>query len=761
MAKTNNPHAYAGLIFPPNQTAISKEIYFIEHGGQWKRRDGGLAGLGLFEHYKRFIQLLWPSMVMHRWFLLILKEYLGSRLTSVIGCKDAGKTESMAMIALADYYVFPHTTLAIVSSTNIRGLELRVYGAIKRLHSNAKSLYPWLPGQCVDSKHAICTDDLEETDVRVLNRGIICIPCIGSQGQWTGGLSNYCGIKQKRRRMYSDECFPAGTLVDTPTGPKRIERIQVGDTVLSAIGPSKVLATSKRTAIGLVTVTTADGRKFSCTPNHPILTQKGWINAIDLNASCYMLSQYEAMQILQSETPSAGQQERGTLKGAWLASVEIAKQNDSGNAKKSHRSHTVYNLSVEGHPSYSVNGLLVHNCSFMKAPFLDALANLNSGDFKGMFIGNPLGDGDPLDKLSEPKGGWGTQPEPETTTCWDTVDGRCINLIGTDSPNFDYPQDEPPRFPFLIHKADMDRVAARWGVTDWRYLQQCMGLRITGIEAKKVITRDICYQFHALEQVFWFNETRTKVYGIDAAYGNIGGDRCVGGWIEFGRDVTGKVMLRVNPPVIIPVKPAKMAGIEPEEQIAIFVRNQCEEQKIPPDHVFYDATGRGSLGTAFARAWSADVNPIEFGGNPTDRPITSELMIKDPKTGEMRLMKASERFSKFVTELWWTVRYIIESDQMRELPQETMDEGCRRLWEQKLNGKIEIESKVDMKDRVGYSPDYFDHLACCCEGARRVGFQIAKMNVKQPPSQGGKPRLLDTLLKEQNKRAAARQLTYR
>src|SRR4029077_13348668 len=119
-----------------------------------------------------------------------------------------------------------------------------------------------------------------------------------------------------------------------------------------------------------------------------------------------------------------------------------------------------------------------------------------------------------------------------------------------------------------------------------------------------------------------------------------------------------------------PVKPHKMAGRSPEDQIALFVRDECQREHIIPGHVFYDATGRGSLGTAFARLWSADVNPIEFGGAPSERPITSELTILDHETGQWRLKTAREHFSKMVSELWLVVRYIIESDQMRNLPEE-------------------------------------------------------------------------------------------
>ena len=370
----------------------------------------------------------------------------------------------------------------------------------------------------------------------------------------------------------------------------------------------------------------------------------------------------------------------------------------------------------------------------MKPAFLtDGLPNLNSGDFKGIFSGNPIGDGDALDKLAEPKEGWGSISEPEKTTAWNTRDigGRCLNLIGTDSPNFDFSQDPVPRFPYMIHQKSIDRIIARWGMNSYQFYRYAKGTRMAGMDSKKVVTRDMCIEHHAMEQVFWWNETRTKVYAVDAAYGNIGGDRCVGGSIEFGRDVTGKTIMCVGRPVIIPVKPHKMAGRSPEDQIALFVRSECERDGIPAGNVFYDATGRGSLGTAFARMWDdgKNVNPVEFGGSPTERPVSSELMIRDLKDGKMRLMTAKERFSKFVTELWWSVRYVIEADQMRELPEDVMLELSRRIWRVVRGDKYEVETKEEMKERVDESPDLADWLVTACEGARRLGFQIARMSI--------------------------------
>jgi hypothetical protein len=216
---------------------------------------------------------------------------------------------------------------------------------------------------------------------------------------------------------------------------------------------------------------------------------------------------------------------------------------------------------------------------------------------------------------------------------------------------------------------------------------------------------------------------------VDAAYGGTGGDRCVGGMAEFGKDINNKIVLNVHEPVIIPVSVA--VDKLPEDQIAEYVKSDCERLGIPANRVFYDATGRGSLGTSFARVWSAYVNPVEFGGRPTERPVSANLTIYDETEKRHRFKRCDEQYSKFVTELWWSVRLVIESDQMRGLPEHVADEGCAREWKMVKGDKIEIESKADMKERVGYSPDKFDWLVTCIEGARRLGFVINKLAVQE------------------------------
>lgn len=901
-------------------SGLSIELWCIKQGDAWLKSQGR----SLFEHVKNTVRLLWPEDDIHRWWDLSIRTICENTVTTIMGPASSGKTYMASQFALVDYWADPEHTCVLVSSTELRGLELRVWGRLKELFNRATEKYPHLPGTVLESRHAIATDEIDEQGEqgRVLNKGLCCVPCL--QGGRSVGLNKFVGVKQKRLRLIADECFPAGTLVDTPIGAVPIETLRAGDIIENAIGPSRIRRTMSRQADSLVRITTANGREIICTANHRVLTQDGWKCACHLNQSHYMVSAYEAMSILRKGVPAHKQQQgvsgvqgesgdcnlqgmrasvsqapperyndvlRSILQfevapsftristevlhnienqkdsgvqtqnvqaeprairndaqnveadngevyevpyartkdsagkahqrrvetyrsqaqrsrrkwnradegrttsteyvpspceeqlpgqdrreigqripdllqsgccipgptvgyrsgwrfprhdretttrckedqlpyGDWVDRVEIYKPARVGRHAERERGIKVYNLEIEGHPSYSVNGFLVHNCSAMGPGFLDAISNLASNpDFKAVFLGNPTDPLDPLGIAAEPEKGWSSLPEPTKTTTWRTrfYNGTCVNLVGTDSPNFDYPQNEPPKFKYLTHRKWIEDVANSYGLDSQRYFSMAVGVMRTGLLARRVITRDLCIEHHALDKAVWSGSPRKKIYAIDAAYGGTGGDRCVGGWIEFGTELGGAQIIRVNPPVLIPVSIRLLD--QPEDQIAAFVKHDTENASIPPEDVFYDSTGRGTLGAAFARLFGSRTPvPVEFGGKPSRRPVRHDLFVDDGH--ERRHKRCDEHYVDFVSELWMTSRYIIVCDQLRELPEEVMREGCTREYGL-YNNKDFVESKHDprARARMARSPDLYDWLVTAMEGARQRGFKIQKLGI--------------------------------
>lgn len=377
--------------------------------------------------------------------------------------------------------------------------------------------------------------------------------------------------------------------------------------------------------------------------------------------------------------------------------------------------------------------LIADEAQFMADGFLSAFSNLNNNeDFKACVLGNPLDILDPLGKAAEPKGGWTEDTlEPKITTCWDTrfMNGRCVNLVGTDSPNFKYPKDKP-RYKYLISQKKIDEVLSFFPKDSIEYYSQCLGVMKIGTAARRILSRDLCERMGALGPAKWRSTDKTYVYFLDSSYG---GDRPVAGYGCFGPDIDGKIILSFGTPKIIPLIVG--SGKEPEEQLAEFVKSDCTDLGIPPENMGHDATGRGSLGTALARIWSSATNPVEAGGKPTDRPVSSDIFIQDEETGMMRLKRCDEHYDRLVSEFNFSVRYAVEAGQIRDLPEEVMNEFCARKWDIVRGDKRSVEVKdgtatrPGFKQRMGFSPDLADWAAGIVEMARRKGFIIAKLDV--------------------------------
>lgn len=373
---------------------------------------------------------------------------------------------------------------------------------------------------------------------------------------------------------------------------------------------------------------------------------------------------------------------------------------------------------------------LCDEIQFMAESFIGSWPNLfSNGNVKIIGSGNPKHDpDDQLGIAAEPVDGWGNQADNDKTAVWPTQfhNARCINLVGTDSPNFDVPEGTPAPFPKLIDRKFVARIAHDWGENSPEYFTQCKGVMRIDMADARVITRQVCRQHRALERAAWSGAARTRILGLDPSYG--GGDQCIALPMEFGQEESGETILRVIAviQILIDLRIDKSA----EDQVADRTAEILKEYDIPVENAFYDPYGKGTMGYAFARKFgSVSPIPVDSGGKPTDRPVRQDLYVDEPD-GRRRLKKCSEHYSKFVTEAWFSVRYCIEANQLRELPNDVMLEGCARKYYIVAGNKIEVEPKDDYKARVKHSPNKFDALAIGTEGARQRGFVIAKLGAE-------------------------------
>jgi len=581
-----------GLKWPENTLPLQVEIQFIRNNGYIKR-GGKTYGKGLFYHYRQMFTHLWPEDDHHRWSDLGLRRITENEITVFLGSSDSNKTYLISRYVLCDWWAHADNTLWLISSTEMRGAELRIWGKLKELFNRARKRFPWLPGTVLESKHAITSESISDdgSEGRVLTKGLIFIPC-KSNNRWVG-MGAYAGIKPTR------------------------------------------------------------------------------------------------------------------------------------------------------------NGRLGHcgdEVSFMERSFLDAYSNwYGKPNFKGLLTGNPTDIEDPLCTAAEPLEGWENWVDTGKTQEWRTkfYNAWAVAYDGRDSPNLDFPADQPPRYPYLIGRKKLEAVAKTEGTDSPLWWMQCVGKPLPGVSQMKVITRQMCEQNRAFEPVVWHGGKTTTVLGLDAAYGGVGGDRCVLCRLEFGLDVDGNNVIACHPIVLVPVsvKNPELA----ETQIARFCMQYADQLGIPPENFFFDA--RATLAVELARIWSPNVNAVDFGGKATTRPVSLDEFVWDGDTQTKRLKRCDEHYSKFVTELWFAVRYAIMGQQLRQLPREVAAEGAKRLWRftKGQPPRIEVETKAEMKERTKESPDLFDALATAMEGARRLGFEIQNLRETRSKRQEEEDWLADAL----------------
>lgn len=361
--------------------------------------------------------------------------------------------------------------------------------------------------------------------------------------------------------------------------------------------------------------------------------------------------------------------------------------------------------------------------------YLKVLYSMNSGIFTGAFLGNMIADnGKALDAIAEPMDGWGSMGEIKKTTAWrNKYNGMTLNLVGTDSPNLD--PETKNRFPGMMTQQAIDFAAALPGGRDSiEWWSQIMGIRKTGVVSDRVMTIELIKNSGGFKDVIWSIAPTLKIYAIDAGYG---GDDCVATYIECGTEVGGIEVMAFKEQKVIPV--AISSATTPEDQIANFAKQDCARLGVPDSNVFIEAGMRATLAVSFGRIMSPAINAINFGGTATPRPVSNDLFIFDEKLQQKRLKTCYEHYSKFVTELAFSVRAVVESGQARTFPMLSAEEFQKRKWEYVYGDRYELETKLEYKERTsGKSPNYSDSTMIAVEGARRLGFVIERL--KDPNS---------------------------
>ncbi len=351
--------------------------------------------------------------------------------------------------------------------------------------------------------------------------------------------------------------------------------------------------------------------------------------------------------------------------------------------------------------------VVVDEMPYTSEAIVEACVNLRTGceRFKFVGLGNADDPSDPHGRACEPEGGWDSiTPEMQS---WRTRRGICLHLDARESPNV---KAGKILYPGLVNQQDIDNTIHDYGEDSPQFWQQRRGYWAPAGVQKTVLSHAMISKFHAGDKPVWISGF-TEGAALDPAFE--GGDRCV---LRFPK--CGEVEIDGVPTLIIDFGEyilLKISGEPLHYEIARQVKDACEHRNIPPENFAYDSTGEGGgLGSIIAREWSPRILGVEFGGKASDSPVS-----------EINHRPCHEEYVNRVTELWFSVRVLIQNGQARGMDIETASEFCKRRYGMR-GMRMMVETKKEMKGRVGKSPDLADSAAIAVELFRkRMGLMTA------------------------------------
>jgi len=147
-------------------------------------------------------------------------------------------------------------------------------------------------------------------------------------------------------------------------------------------------------------------------------------------------------------------------------------------------------------------------------------------------------------------------------------------------------------------------------------------------------------------------------------------------------------------------------------QIVHQIIDKCKKLKIKPDNLAVDATGAGApFCDVLAGEWSDQFLRVQFGGKPSDKRVS----MNSQRTGE-------ELYVNRVSELWFVGKEFMRTQQLRGIGPDLAKELTSREYEltkSTNNLKVKIETKPDLKARLGKSPDLADAAMVALDCARQ------------------------------------------
>jgi hypothetical protein len=332
--------------------------------------------------------------------------------------------------------------------------------------------------------------------------------------------------------------------------------------------------------------------------------------------------------------------------------------------------------------------------------------------------GNPASIFDPHGKFCEPIKGW--MSVDEDTPNWKIrvagIEGICIRFDSEkDNPNQQaFEKGKGLRYPFLPKPNDVALAKKELGELNPQFWRKFRGFWPPADADDSTIVSDILLARHgALDRPIW-DGTPKDIAGVDPSYTE-GGDRFVFTHLKYGKLISGKWAIAVEKQYVL----NRRAGSQEDFQYEMIyqIKDLATKLGIPNQWIGVDASAGGIFWSIGERELLKGWHAVSFAGAASDLPVSAQYAMRNEVTGKPQVGK--ELFHNMASELCFAARYFLECEQLKGITPDLAWEMTQRKYARRTR-KIIIESKTDMKKRIGKSPDLFDSFAVGLFVARKV-----------------------------------------
>jgi hypothetical protein len=323
-----------------------------------------------------------------------------------------------------------------------------------------------------------------------------------------------------------------------------------------------------------------------------------------------------------------------------------------------------------------------------------ALSNIQINPyFEFKCIGNFASIYDPLGQMAKPKEGWGAVSQEDTE--WETDLGYCVRLDGLKSPNIISGEDE---WPEIYTTKNLASHRKSFGENTAEFWRMCRSFPCPEGEQNAIYCEADFIRGAANRSPIWYGKP-IRIAGADPSFTS-GGDRFVVYLGSVGKDSNQREQVSFDRYVVL----REDLSIQTEArdiQMARQLISLCKREQIAPQNLGLDTSGPGGLAFAsiISTMWSDEFVRVNFGAKASERQVS----VDDRRTG-------FEAFSNRVSEIWFIGRDLIRSGKIKGISGDMAKEmrSRRYVTEKTINMRIKVESKTDMKERIGFSPDIAD-----------------------------------------------------